>query len=93
MRRMLTWLRLTMTPSRLNDLAVCHIHASRLSGIDNSLIRTIFVNTKSRKLEFKEGNHHFSLFFSKVLFKIKPLEFIRKNILQFQELSLNLILR
>ena len=33
MRRMLTWLRLTMTPSRLNDLVVCHIHASRLSGI------------------------------------------------------------
>jgi hypothetical protein len=52
MRRLFNWLRSTMTTTRLNNLAVCHVHRARLFKIPNSAIKKTFVEVKSRRLDY-----------------------------------------
>ena len=44
LRRLKTWLRNTMTPQRLNYLAVCHVHKSILDEVDTVHLATNFVS-------------------------------------------------
>ena len=51
-RRLFNWMRSTMTATRLNNLAVCHVHRTRLFEIPNSAIKKTFVEAKSRRLDY-----------------------------------------
>ena len=50
--RLFNWLRSTMTTTRLNNLAVCHVLRARLFEIPNSAIKKTFVEAKSRRLDY-----------------------------------------
>ena len=67
MRRLFNWLRSTMTTTRLNNLAVCHIHRARLFKIPNSEIKKTFVDAKCRRLNYG-GSFMLYLLTSSVLF-------------------------
>ena len=56
-----------MLISRLNHLAVCHMHRARLYKIPNSDIKKTFIEKKSRRLEYG-GSFMFYLLTSSVLF-------------------------
>lgn len=51
LRRLKTWLRSTMTQSRLNHVAVCHVHQDKLDLLDKKTIckKFVAVNDKRRK--------------------------------------------
>lgn len=48
LRRLKTWLRSTMTQSRLNSVAVCHIHKDKLDNLNRRLIAQQFIAAKER---------------------------------------------
>lgn len=51
LRRLKTWLRNTMTQSRLNHLLICEVHSDRLEEIDDRLIAELFVkNSPDRRV-------------------------------------------
>ena len=56
-----------MTTTRLNNLAVCHVHRARLFKIPNSSIKKSFVEVKSRRLDYG-GSFMLYLLTSSVLF-------------------------
>ena len=66
-RRLFNWMRSTMTTTRLNNLAVCHVHRARLFEIPNSAIKKTFVEAKSRRLDYG-GSFMLYLLTSSVLF-------------------------
>ncbi|XDV42958.1 hypothetical protein PO909_011521, partial [Leuciscus waleckii] len=49
LRRLKTWLRSTMTQSRLNNVAVCHIHSDKLDSIDREMIAQQFIDGNQRR--------------------------------------------
>ena len=66
MRRLFNWLRSSMLTSRLNHLAVCHIHRARLYQLPNSDIKKTFIERKRRRLDYG-GSFMFNLLTSSVL--------------------------
>ena len=49
LRRLKTWLRSTMSQSRLNSVSVCHIHREKLLNIDRKEIAVAFIRTSKRR--------------------------------------------
>ena len=49
LRRLKTWLRSTMTQSRLNSVAVCHIHKDKLDKLNRRQIAQQFIAANERR--------------------------------------------
>ena len=49
LRRLKTWLRATMTQTRLNSVAVCHVHRKRVADVDTDRVAAAFVSLNSRR--------------------------------------------
>lgn len=50
LRRLKTWLRSTMGQSRLNHVALCHIHQERLDNLEKENICKQFVTANDRRM-------------------------------------------
>ncbi|XP_063741277.1 zinc finger MYM-type protein 1-like [Eleginops maclovinus] len=50
LRRLKTWLRTSMTQTRLNNLAVCHVHQDKLDALDRRQICQRFVEMNGERL-------------------------------------------
>ena len=56
LRRLKTWLRNSMTQSRLNAVAVCHVHLQILDAVDLERLAVEFINrSQTRKAAFGQG--------------------------------------
>lgn len=56
LRRLKTWLRNSMTQSRLNAVAICHVHQHILDNVDIKILATEFVSrSQTRKSVFGQG--------------------------------------
>ena len=49
LRRLKTWLRLTIGQGRLNQVALCHIHKAKLDLVDRKTICQEFVASSDRR--------------------------------------------
>jgi len=52
LRRLKTWLRSSMTQTRLNNVAICHVHQNKLDTLDLEGICQSFVSMISAKRSF-----------------------------------------
>lgn len=50
LRRLKTWLRTSMTQTRLNSLAICHVHQDKLDSLDRRQICQRFVDLNDDRL-------------------------------------------
>ena len=56
LRRLKTWLRNSMTQSRLNAVALCHVHQQILDNVDMNKLAAEFVSrSQTRKAVFGQG--------------------------------------
>jgi hypothetical protein len=56
LRRLKTWLRNSMTQSRLNAIAVCHAHQDVLDAVDLERLAEEFISrSNTRKMAFGHG--------------------------------------
>lgn len=49
LRRLKTWLRSTMSQTRLNSIAICHIHQDKLDGLDRAKVCEQFISANQQK--------------------------------------------
>lgn len=50
LRRLKTWLRISMTQTRLNNLAICHVHQEKLDALDRRQICKRFLESNDERI-------------------------------------------